>query len=859
MMQQYLALKGEVADALLLFRMGDFYELFLEDAAIAAAALDIALTHRGQHLGEPLPMCGVPVHAHEAYVARLVKAGHAVAIAEQTEDPAAARKRGAKAVVRRAIVRVITPGTLTEDRLLDGRRANWLLAVFPGPGAAGLAWADISTGAFLMATVDPATLADEIARIAPAEIIAPEGDSPAPLPAATVRLPRRLFDSDSANRALQQRFRVGTLDGFGTFQRPALAAAGGLLGRLDETARGEPVLLLPPQTAAAADRMEIDGATRRSLELIDGKSSLLATIDRCVTAAGSRRLAADLGSPLRDITAINARLDLVQWFTSDSRLCDSARSLLAATPDLGRALGRIAARRGLPRDLLAVRQVLNQAAALQALLGDAAASGAPEALQHLLGSGFRIPESLGDLLNRALADEVPAMRNVAGVIASGFDPRLDELRALQHDSRSAILALEAQLRAVTAIATLRIRHNNVLGYHVEVASRHADALMADPQFQHRQTLGSAMRFDTAALRDLATRILTAESHALAAEAAHVEELEATILESTAILGQLADTLAALDRHAALACHAARHGWVRPRLTSGRDFHIVAGRHPVVEEALARSGDPFVPNDCRLEGSGRLWLLSGPNMGGKSTLLRQNALIAILAQAGSFVPAAEATIGIIDRLYSRVGAADNLAEGRSTFMVEMTETAAILNGATGQSLLLLDEVGRGTATWDGLALAWAILEDIHDRIGARCLFATHYHELAALDERLDALSLHTMKARQWQGSLVLLHEVGEGAAPGSFGLDVARLAGVGDPVLNRAAGILHRLESGDAGGRARAALADLPLFAAATAPPAPAADPLRQRLAATHPDLLSPREALDLVYELKALAADAPSA
>ena len=849
MMQQYLGLKAEAGGALLMFRMGDFYEMFLEDAAVAAAALDIALTHRGQHMGQPLPMCGVPAHSHEAYVARLVKAGHAVAIAEQTEEPAAAKKRGSKAVVSRAIVRVITPGTLTEERLLDSRRANWLLSLFPAPvgtaGETGLAWADISTGEFWLACVPAAAEADEIARIAPAETLRADDAN------------RRRFDSTAARQALEQRFGVRSLDGFGELPRPALAAAGGLLHHIAETARGAPVHLQPPRLMLAGERMAIDASTRRSLELVEGPASLLAAIDTTVTPAGGRLLAAELAAPLADLGAISGRLDLVQWFAADAALREQARDLLRAAPDLSRALGRIAAGRGLPRDLAAMRQALNSAAALRDLLAAAAEQGAPDALKPLVAS-LAPPLALSDLLNRALAPQPPAERGAAGIIADGFDAGLDELRALQRDSRAAIAALESALRDGSGVQQLRIRHNNVIGYHVEVAMRHADLLMASPDFQHRQTMGNAMRFDTEALRDLATRILQAEARALAAEAAHVEQMEVDVLAQRAALSSLAEALAAIDRSAALADVAARRFWVRPRLTEGREFHIIAGRHPVVEAALRAQGQPFVPNDCRLEAEARLWLVTGPNMGGKSTFLRQNALIAILAQAGSFVPAAEATIGIVDRIYSRVGASDSLAEGRSTFMVEMVETAAILNGASGRSLLLLDEVGRGTATWDGLALAWAILESIHDRIGARCLFATHYHELATLAERLPALALRTMKARQWQGDLVFLHEIAEGAAPGSFGLDVARLAGVPADVLARAGEILHRLETGDAGGRARAALEELPLFAAAAVPAHPkaeTADPLRARLAEIYPDSLSPRAALDLLYELKAVAGD----
>ncbi len=846
MMAQYLALKAEVPGALLLFRMGDFYELFLEDAAVAARVLDIALTHRGAHQGRPLPMCGVPVHACEAYVARLVKAGHSVAIAEQTEDPAAAKARGSKAIVNRAVVRVITPGTLTEERLLEGRRANWLLACFPGPDEAGLAWADISTGELWLGAVPAAGLADEIARIGPAEMLSPEGAG------LGTALPRAAFDSAGAERTLAARLGVATLEGFGHFPRGALAAAGGLLRHVDQTARGASVLLKPPRFHAAGGVMAIDRATRASLELTEGRTSLLAAVDLTVTAAGGRLLAGEIAAPLMDLAAIEARLDLVQWFAGDAELRAEARRILKGAPDVARALGRTGAGRGSARDLAALRDGLRAARALGAVL-DAAFGGTPAALDAIR-LGLEPPRDLLALLEAALVESPPPNAGDAGVIAHGYDTALDALRLLASDSRAAIAALEGRLRAETGVQGLRIRHNNVIGYHVEVAPKAAGPLMTHPGFFHRQTLGNAMRFDTEALRGLASRIAEAHAHAQVAEAAHLEGMRAAALAERQALGRVADALAALDRSAGLGELAVREGLVRPVLTDGADFRIVAGRHPVVEAALRAKGEAFQPNDCALEGEARVWLVTGPNMGGKSTFLRQNALIAVLAQAGCFVPAVAATIGLVDRLYSRVGASDSLAEGRSTFMVEMVETAAILNGATPRSLLLLDEVGRGTATWDGLALAWAILEAIHDRIGARALFASHYHELAALKGRLVGLALRTMKARQWKGDLIFLHEVGDGAAPGSFGLDVARLAGVPADVVRRAGEILARLEQGDAGRGAKEALSDLPLFASAPAP-APAADALRARLAEILPDSLSPRAALDLLYELKRLAGE----
>ncbi len=845
MMQQYLALKAEVPGALLMFRMGDFYEMFLDDAGVAARTLDIALTHRGEHLGQPLPMCGVPIHAHEAYVARLVKAGFAVAIAEQVEDPAEAKKRGSKSVVKREIVRVMTPGTLTEERLLEGRRANWLLAAFPAGAETGLAWADISTGDLLLAAVPAAALADELARIAPAETLWPEGAG------AGTELPVARFDSRVGERRLAERFQVATLDGFGAFPRSALAAAAGLLAHLDGTSRGNAVLLKAPKLVERDGWMAIDAATRMSLELVEGPSSLLGAIDLSMTAAGGRLLSAEIAAPSRDLAEIDGRLDLVQWFAGDAGMRSEARNLLKRAPDVARALGRIAAGRGAPRDLSAMRDGLASARTLGLLLDAASGGGAPAALDPLR-LGLEPPRALLERLRAALVESPPVNAADGGVVADGFDPILDELRQLAQSGRGALLELEARLKAETGVSTLKVRHNNVIGYHVEVASRAADTLMALPQFQHRQTLGNAMRFDTAELNSLAGRIAAAQGQALARENAHLTELKEAAIADAAAIGRVADSLAAIDRSAALAELAVRHGWVRPKLTGGADFRIVAGRHPVVEAALAAKGQPFVPNDCRLEGDARVWLVTGPNMGGKSTFLRQNALIAVLAQAGSFVPAMEAVIGLVDRLYSRVGASDSLAEGRSTFMVEMVETAAILNGATDRSLLLLDEVGRGTATWDGLALAWAILERIHDGIGARALFASHYHELAALKARLSGLALRSLTARQWKGELLFLHEVAEGAAPGSFGLDVARLAGVPADVLARAAEILARLEQGNAGKGAREALADLPLFAAAPPSP-PVADALRVRLAELHPDSLTPRAALDLLYELKAMA------
>jgi DNA mismatch repair protein MutS len=854
MMVQYLALKAEATDCLLFYRMGDFFELFFDDAKIAAQCLDIALTARGEHEGEPIPMCGVPIHAAEAYLARLIKAGHRVAIAEQTESPAEAKKRGSKSVVNRAIIRVVTAGTLTEEALLDSRAANWLVAIAKAGERYGIAAADISTGRFELGSVPAGALDAELARLAAAEIIAPE-----PISGVEVQPRRAGFDSMAAEARLKARFDVATLDGFGSFDRPSLAAAGGLLAYLDEVARESVPFLRPPVIRSSGDHMMIDAATRESLELTISSTgsragSLLHAIDRTVTGAGARLLGADIGAPLLDREAIEARLDLVTLFERDAGTRDMLRRALKALPDIGRALGRLVAGRGCPRDLGQLRDGLGEARRLHGRLS--ALPDQPALLQALLptltGHG-----ALVDLLSRALVPAPPIDTAQGGYIAEGYDPALDALRATGGEGRRAIASLEARYRQQTGISALKIRHNGVLGYHIEVPARHADPLMAaESGFTHRQTLAGVVRFNAPDLHDQALRVGQAGAHALAAEAAHLEELIAEALERAEAIAAAADALARLDVAAALAERAAEGGWSRPHFVGHNCFEVEGGRHPVVEDAVRASGGRFVANDCRLSEQERLWLVTGPNMGGKSTFLRQNALIAVLAQAGAYVPATHATLGLVDRLFSRVGASDNLARGRSTFMVEMVGTAAILSQATERSFVILDEVGRGTSTYDGLAIAWAVVEAIHDRNVCRCLFATHYHELTRLAERLDALSLHHVRAREWKGDLVLLHEVGRGPADRSYGIAVAKLAGLPGPVIARAKSVLGKLEEGRAAtGGIAAGLDDLPLFAAAAQAEEEAVDPVHAALDSVDADSLSPREALDLVYRLKRIAAE----
>ncbi len=857
MIEQYLALKAQAEGCLLFYRMGDFFELFFDDARLAANTLDIALTSRGEHDGAPIPMCGVPVHSSESYLARLIRAGHRVAIAEQVETPEEARKRGgSKALVARDIVRFVTAGTLTEESLLDPRSSNVLVALAPMREAIGIAACDISTGRVELEECAPAGLAAVLARVGASEVIAPEDWTGGP--DGTIARPRGDFRSETGDARLKTLHRLATLDGLGHFTRPMLAGAAGLIGYLEHVGRGSLPLLLPPSARTGEQRLAMDAATRASLEITEAQGggragSLAAAIDRCSTGAGSRLLSEDLSAPLTVRSEIEARLAAVAFFHRDPILRNDVRAMLRQCPDIARALGRLVAGRGSPRDLGQIRDGLAQACRVRDLLREV-----PEAPALLL----KLIDMLGghsahiDHLAGALVPSPPTERSQGGFIAAGYDHGLDALRETSGNARRAIAALEAKYRDETDTASLKIKHNKVLGYFIEVPARHADKLMAaDSGFTHRQTMAGAVRFNSLGLHEEASRIAEAGVHALAAEETHFETLVGEVFDRREAIAATAQALARLDVTAALAERAAEGDWCRPEIDDHPCFEVVGGRHPVVEAALARSGERFVANDCTLGPGDRLWLIGGPNMGGKSTFLRQNALIMLMAQAGGFVPARSARLGIADRLFSRVGASDNLARGRSTFMVEMVETAAILSQATANSFVILDEVGRGTSTYDGMALAWAVVEAVHE-MGARCLFATHYHELARLAESCEALSLHHVRAKEWKGDLILLHELARGAADRSYGLAVARLAGLPPIVLKRAKAILDRLEKGRAetGGLA-AGLGELPLFAASMQAQEENRDALREQLASLDIDALSPREALDMLYSLKKLSSD----
>ncbi|WP_321334574.1 DNA mismatch repair protein MutS [Breoghania sp.] len=883
MMEQYIEIKTANPDSLLFYRMGDFYELFFEDAETASRALGITLTKRGKHLGEDIPMCGVPIHAADDYLQKLIALGHRVAVCEQMEDPAEAKKRGSKSVVRRDVVRLVTPGTLTEDRLLDAGANNYLAAVSrlrtgEGAGTFGLAWIDISTGAFRVTEADAISLPAELARIDASEIVIPDVlDDDADLRpiwqnlrGSVTPVARALFDGATAADRLAGFFRVATLDGFGAFTRAELCAASAVVAYVEKTQLGQRPPLDAPQRDHAGRAMLIDPATRANLELVrtlsgEKTGSLLSVIDRTVTGGGSRLLAGRLAAPLTDPQEISDRHDSLAFLHEDTLLRDRLRAALRQAPDMPRALSRIAMDRAGPRDLAAIRHGLEAGHAIADLM--AACPGAPpkelDAATRALAAS---PRDLTDTLARALADELPLLKRDGGFVRERYSAELDELRQLRDESRKVIARLQNDYSVTAGIRALKIKHNNVLGWFIEVPAAHADKLTADPgTFIHRQTMAGAMRFTTTELSDLETKIANAGDRSLGIEQAVFADLTAAIVAAGDAIKAAAEALAVLDVTAALATLAEAEGYARPLVDDSLAFDIKGGRHPVVEQALRRdSGEPFVANDCDLGpdaqvgaagGNGRIWLVTGPNMAGKSTFLRQNALIAVLAQIGSFVPASYAHLGVVDRLFSRVGAADDLARGRSTFMVEMVETAAILNQAGERSLVILDEIGRGTATFDGLSIAWAAIEHLHEVNRARALFATHYHELTALSQRLDRLENATVKVKEWQGDVVFLHEIVPGAADRSYGIQVAKLAGLPAAVVERARAVLTQLEEQDRSAPAEALIDDLPLFAAHVAKPQAAAGPLDDALGALldtlDPDDMTPRQAQEALYRLKA--------
>ena len=869
MMAQYLEIKAAHPDALLFYRMGDFYEMFFDDAVAAAESLDIALTKRGKHEGNDIPMCGVPVHAAEGYLLTLIRKGYRVGVCEQLESPAEAKKRGYKSIVKRDVVRLVTPGTLTEDSLLNARSHNYLAAFVEVRDQAAIAWVDISTGTFNAMKANQTRLGPELARLSPSELIVPQAlendlhQLVTEFGISLTGLSGSSFDSTSGEKRLCDLFGVSTLDAYGNFDRAEIAAMGAIVEYLNITQKGKLPLLQPPQQEQHNKTVQIDAATRRNLELTQALSggragSLLAVIDTTVTAGGARLLERRLSAPSRLLETVSDRLNAVSHVVENTQITEDVREKLRQVPDLDRALSRLSLDRGGPRDLTAIRNGLAEASLIASNgLGDAPKL-LSSALQSLTGH-----DDLVGLLDQALIAEPPLLARDGGFIAPEYDEDLDEARKLRDEGRSVIAQMQKEFATQTGISTLKIKHNNVLGYFIETTATHADRMLSPPlneTFIHRQTTANQVRFTTIELSEMETKILNAGNRALEIEKRLYEILKRTILDSAALITQTARGLAEIDLATSLAQLARAQDWCKPTVDTSRAFNIIAGRHPVVEKALRdQSGQPFIANDCDLSATdtSNIWLLTGPNMAGKSTFLRQNALIALLAQMGSYVPATSAHIGMISQLFSRVGASDDLARGRSTFMVEMVETAAILNQADDHALVILDEIGRGTATYDGLSIAWATLEHLHDVNQSRALFATHYHEMTALSGKLVGVDNATVAVKEFDGDVVFLHEVKKGAADRSYGVQVAKLAGLPDAVIARARVVLETLEKGEREGGAtqKTLIDDLPLFAS-TPPPVPVkveASPALDLLGDILPDELSPKQALDLIYKLKEAA------
>ena len=884
MLEQYYDIKRRNEGYLLFYRMGDFYEMFFDDAIQGAQALDIALTKRNREKGVDIPMCGVPVHSHEIYLSRLIKKGFKVAICEQMEDPAQARKeRGSSALVKREVIRLITPGTLTEDNILEPRSCNYLLALTRTADGIGLAWADVSTGDFAVQTLSDSragTLSAGVSRLDPKEIVVSDKILQTPeyfevfndYKRILTPLPAVRFSPENGQKRLEKFFDVKTLDAFGRFNQSEIGAAGALIDYIELTQKGQIPRLNPLKRYTTGRLMEIDTATRRNLELFqslgDEKGpTLFSAVDRTVTGAGARLLSRYLSLPLTDVNAIDRRLDRVEFFFKNPMIRESARERLAECPDMERALARLSVGRGGPRDLAAIRDTLKQIPDLKSAMRSE--MGMPAAIESCLDSLDALPD-LTETLHRALADDLPLMARDGGFIAPLYSADLDELKRLRDDSRRMIAELQTKYAELSGVSGLKISHNNILGYYIEVSAKNAQKMLEDARdgksvFLHRQTMANAVRFTTVELSQLENKLKGAAEKALTLELSLFSDLVAQIVAAAESVAKNARMLAMLDVAAGLAQTAVDNDYCRPVLEDSLAFDIVKGRHPVVEQTMkAHHETDFVTNDCRLGDpetkDGRLWLITGPNMAGKSTFLRQNALIAVLAQAGCFVPAQSARIGVVDKLFSRVGAADDLARGRSTFMVEMIETAAILNQSTERSLVILDEIGRGTATFDGLSIAWAVVEHLHDVNKSRALFATHYHELTALAEVLAHLSLYTMRIKEWKGNVVFLHEVVKGTADRSYGIHVGKLAGLPPAVIARARQVLTQMEK--QGSYEINFMNDLPLFAlvkkkadeqqakeALTAAPSPVVEALKK----LQPDNLSPRQALDELYRLKQLA------
>ncbi len=875
MLEQYFETRKAYPEYLLFYRMGDFYEMFFEDAIKASKALDITLTKRGQYMGEPIPMCGVPFHAYENYLARLIRHGYKVAICEQMENPAEAKKRGSKSVVKRDVIRLVTAGTLTEDNLLDVRRNNFLLCLVRFGDSLGASWLDMSTGEFYTEEIEIPIKEREkqqvnalLARLSPSEILVSDAYLQNPSIFEILNeyrkqlsvLPQARFNSENARRNLLNLFKIQTLDVFGSFTRAEVTAAGTLIDYVSNTQKGQMPRIEKPIKLYNREVMEIDAATRRSLELVVSNSgkkenSLLDIIDRTLTGVGARMLAQRISAPLLDISEINKRLDVVSFFIDEDDIRHHLRNTLKGTADVERALSRLTANRGGPRDLKSIAEVLELLPLIKNIISGVSNNmlyKLPAALDEVIQK-FGFHENLVADIKQALRAEVPLLARDGDFIASGYSPALDELRNLRDNSQQIIAGLQEKYINNTAITNLKIKYNNVIGYFVEVPSKFATEMLENKFFIHRQSVLNAIRFTTVELTEIENEMRNAAEKIQAMELEIYNNLVLLVKAEAHDISRSIKALAELDIGASTAELAVENKYCRPQVDDSLNFEITEGRHPVVEANLsAEHSGSFVGNDCQLGGNNsNIWLITGPNMAGKSTFLRQNALIAVMAQMGCYVPATSARIGVVNKLFSRVGASDDLARGRSTFMVEMVETAGILNQSDERSLVILDEIGRGTATFDGLSIAWAVVEYLHEVNHSRALFATHYHELTSLVSQLKKMSLHCMRIKEFNEEVVFLHEVIDGAADRSYGIHVAKLAGLPAAVIKRSEQVLASLENNKKGANVQQMADDLPLFATLqekeekTEMP-----PVLKALENLNPDDYTPREALEELYKLK---------
>lgn len=821
MMQQYLEVKKNHQDCLLFYRMGDFYELFFEDAVTAAAELELVLTRRGEHQGKEIPMCGVPHHAHENYLNKLIKKGYKVAICEQAETPEEAKKkRGYKAVVQRNVIRIVTPGTITEDNLLEGFSANYLIGLSKSANKYLLAACDISTGEFFINSHEKEKIISEIEKLNPKEILLSDqiftdrnfDEVFSRYKKIITTQSKSLFTGKRGEEKIRDFYNITAIEHL-KLNHDELGLCGALLDYVQSTQISSKPNINFPKKNEFNDFMDIDFSTQASLEIFrssDGstKNSLFGNINKTRTSSGARFLQKALTKPLINSLEIDARLDSVEFFFKNNELTDQVRKELKNIPDIERIISRIHLNRSTPRDLEGLKYGIKSSLNLNFIFSNIDAKILPNNIRKHLNISDKIQEILF-LLDEAITNGAPALLSEGGYIKEGYNPKLDDYRKTKDNSVNILNALVEKYRSETGINTLKIKHNNILGFFLEVTPTNADK--APNYFIHRQTLAGNVRYTTQELREVENKIVNSQSYALALELEIFREICEKIKNSSNEILLLAKFIAEIDFYSSLAVVADENNLTRPTIDNSTIFELHDARHLIVENNL-KNKNSFTANNINLNDENKVWLITGPNMSGKSTFLRQNAIIGILAQIGSFVPARSAKIGIIDKLFSRVGASDNLAKGQSTFMVEMSETATILNNATERSLVILDEIGRGTSTYDGISIAWAVLEYIHNKINCRTLFATHYHELTSLNKKLPKISLHTTEIKEWNDEIIFSHKIIEGAAGKSYGINVAKLAGVPNKVTARAEQILKILEEKNQDNPLKIFNDDLPLFA-----------------------------------------------